>query len=261
MLWVFVIVHLFLYPASNGFNSYFDKDEGSIGGLKNPPPVNKGLYYLSILFDAIAIVLALLKIGVPFAVMVFVYGLASKTYSHPATRLKKHAVIGLLFTSFFQGFFTVLMCYMGINKFDVFTALALKVVLAGTLATVMLMANYPMTQIYQHDEDASRGDYTLSLKLGVLGTFYFTTVFFGLATGGFVWFFQTYFGSRYSLIFLTVMLPVVIYFAWWFLRAHRDRTKADYTHTMWLNFISALFLNAFFVYLFLDSSNVLSAFG
>ena len=56
---VFVIIHLFLYPASNGYNSYFDKDEQSIGGLKNPPPVNKGLYYLSLAFDLVALLLGL----------------------------------------------------------------------------------------------------------------------------------------------------------------------------------------------------------
>src|SRR5258706_534545 len=63
LLWSFVIIHLLLYPASNGYNSYFDKDEKSIGGLKNPPPVNKSLYYTSLLFDAAAMVLAFLKIS------------------------------------------------------------------------------------------------------------------------------------------------------------------------------------------------------
>src|ERR1043165_4507966 len=67
ILWVFIIVHIFLYPASNGYNSYFDKDEKSIGGLKNPPPVNKGLYFLSLLFDALAIGLGWLLISFTFA--------------------------------------------------------------------------------------------------------------------------------------------------------------------------------------------------
>src|SRR5579885_3421619 len=67
MLWTFVIVHLLLYPASNGYNSYFDKDEKSIGGLKNPPPVNKSLYYVSLLFDIAAIVLAYIKINFLFS--------------------------------------------------------------------------------------------------------------------------------------------------------------------------------------------------
>src|ERR1700741_5295092 len=83
LLWSFVIIHLLLYPASNGYNSYFDKDEKSIGGLKNPPPVNKSLYYTSLLFDAAAIILAFLKISLLFAIMIFIYGLISKAYSHP----------------------------------------------------------------------------------------------------------------------------------------------------------------------------------
>lgn len=35
---VFFITHFLLYPASNGFNSYYDKDENSIGALEKPPP-------------------------------------------------------------------------------------------------------------------------------------------------------------------------------------------------------------------------------
>ena len=41
---VFGILHFFLYPASNGYNSYFDKDEGSIGGVKTPPKVTRELF-------------------------------------------------------------------------------------------------------------------------------------------------------------------------------------------------------------------------
>ncbi|MEJ7660328.1 MAG: UbiA family prenyltransferase [Hymenobacter sp.] len=34
---VFVVLHLLAYPASNGCNSYYDKDEDSIGGRKPRP--------------------------------------------------------------------------------------------------------------------------------------------------------------------------------------------------------------------------------
>src|SRR5258708_1640395 len=117
ILFSFLVIHLLLYPASNGYNSYFDKDEKSIGGLKNPPPVNKGLYDLSLIFDALAIILGFIKIGSLFAMMVLTYGLVSKAYSHPAIRLKKYPIGGWLVTGFFQGTFTFLMCYLGINGF------------------------------------------------------------------------------------------------------------------------------------------------
>ena len=258
LLWVFLIVHFLLYPASNGFNSYFDKDEKSIGGLKNPPPVNKGLYYLALAFDALAIMLGIMKVNWPFGAMLFVYGLASKAYSHPSVRLKKFPVAGWIITGFFQGFFTVLMCYIGINDFDVETALTPKILWAGAIASGMLWGNYPMTQIYQHEEDLKRGDITLSIKLGVIGTFYFTLAFFGLATLGFMTFFQTYYETKFAFYFLAALSPVAIYFLYWFFRVRRNVALADYAHTMWLNFISATCLNGFFIYFFLDTANVLN---
>src|SRR6187431_1320558 len=109
LLWTFLIVHIFLYPASNGYNSYFDKDEKSIGGLKNPPPVNKGLYYLSLTFDVIALVLGYVKINLTFTIMLLVYGLISKAYSHPSVRLKKYPVVSWVVVGLFQGLFTFMM--------------------------------------------------------------------------------------------------------------------------------------------------------
>src|SRR4030095_11678293 len=65
---VFVTLHLFAYPASNGYNSYFDRDEQSIGGLKNPPKVTGELWWLVVAFDVIAVLLALM-VSLLFAAM------------------------------------------------------------------------------------------------------------------------------------------------------------------------------------------------
>ena len=259
--WVFLIMHFFLYPASNGFNSYFDKDEKSIGGLKNPPPVKKGLYYLSLLFDAIAIVLGYLKINLTFALMLLIYGLVSKAYSHPSIRLKKYSVIGWIVTGVFQGTFTLLMCYVGLNNFTIESSLQENVLFAGALTTIMLWANYPLTQVYQHEEDSKRGDITLSLKLGIIGTFYFSAVCFTIAVAGFIIFFRQYMYEKYATTFLLALSPVLIFFLYWFSRVYKDEKYADHRHTMWLNFISATCLNVFFVYLFLNYTQLLQVFG
>lgn len=260
LLWTFITGHFFLYPASNGYNSYFDKDEKSIGGLKNPPPVNKGLYFLSLLFDCAAIVLGFIFINLTFSLMLFIYGLVSKAYSHPSIRLKKLPVTGWLVAGLFQGLFTFLMCYIGINKFSPENVLSLKVLLPGMLSTVMLWANYPMTQIYQHEEDAARGDMTLSRMLGIRGTFYFVGGTFSLVTVGFVWYFIHFFSGSYAIPFLIALFPVAAYFCIWFLQTYRDETKADFGHTMRLNFISATCLNIFFTYLFMDSTHIIQLF-
>ena len=256
ILWVFFIVHFLLYPASNGYNSYFDKDEKSIGGLKNPPRVTKGLYYLAILLDVLAILLGVFFINFTFAAMLLIYGLVSKAYSHPLTRLKKYAFISFAITGIFQGFFTVLMCYVGINDYELQSALRLPVLIPALLASFMLWANYPMTQIYQHEEDATRGDATLSIKLGVKGTFYFAAIVFGIALTSFLLYFRANYSSNIAWTFLIAIIPILLYFFYWFLLVLRDKNKADYSHTMTLNYISGTVLNVFFIYLFLHTSQV-----
>ncbi len=251
LLWTFISVHLFLYPASNGYNSYFDKDEKSIGGLQNPPPVEKGLYFLSLTFDLIAIALGIIFVNITFALMLFIYGLVSKAYSHPSIRLKKYPIAGWLVAGLFQGLFTFAMCYVGINNYGIENVFNWTVLVPGILSTVMLWANYPMTQIYQHEEDANRGDMTLSRMLGITGTFFFVSATFTVVTLGFVFYLQTL-ALKYALIFLAALFPVVAYFFYWFFQAYRNEKKADYRHTMWLNFISSTCLNLFFIYLFLD---------
>jgi 1,4-dihydroxy-2-naphthoate octaprenyltransferase len=257
--WVFFILHFLLYPASNGYNSYFDKDEQSIGGLKNPPPVKKGLYYLALLFDLLALVLGYLKVNLTFTVMLLIYGLVSKAYSHPSIRLKKYAITGWIITGIFQGIFTFLMCYSGVNNFSFENFGTAKVLFAGVLTCFMLWANYPLTQVYQHDEDGKRGDKTFSMLLGIKGTFYFAAIFFGMAAVGFIVFFQTYFQTKYSVMFLSALTPVLIFFFYWLSRVMKDERNADFTKTMWLNFVSATCLNIFFIYLFLDSTQVIQA--
>jgi 4-hydroxybenzoate polyprenyltransferase len=258
--WVFFILHFLLYPASNGFNSYFDKDEKSIGGLKNPPPVNKGLYYLSLVLDLAAIVLGYLTINPVFALMLLIYGLVSKAYSHPSVRIKKYAISGWVITGLFQGLFTFMMCYVGLNDYGIENCLRPEVLIPGTLTSIMLWANYPMTQVYQHEEDSKRGDKTFSIMLGIRGTFYFAAAFFTLAAIGFVTYLWIYFKPHYALLFLLVLSPVLVYFLYWFIGVLKDETKADYQHTMWLNLISATCMNGFFIYLFLDASHVLQTF-
>jgi 1,4-dihydroxy-2-naphthoate octaprenyltransferase len=257
LLWSFVIIHFFLYPASNGFNSYFDKDEKSIGGLRNPPPVTKGLYYLSLLFDVVAILLGFLIISTLFAMLLLIYGLVSKAYSHPSIRLKKFPVIGWLTVGFFQGFFTFLMCYIGINDYGIENLGNIRVLVPAILSSIILLGTYPMTQIYQHEEDEARGDKTISLMLGIKGTFIFVLIVFTLAAAGYVIYFYSFYSLWFGEVFLLSLFPVVVFFLIWFFRVWRDPAKANFVNTMWLNFLSACCLNAFFIWFFLETSHIL----
>ncbi|MFY0591652.1 UbiA family prenyltransferase [Roseivirga sp.] len=263
LLWMLIILHLFIYPASNAFNSYFDKDEKSIGGLKNPPPVDKNLFYLSQLFDILGLSLSLVFFPGNYTLffMLIVYILASRAYSHPMVRLKKYAIISWLIAGFFQGAWVVWIVFIGLDDFSFNQIFKPHVIIPGLLASAILWGSYPMTQIYQHEEDAKRGDITLSIKLGTKGTFIFTGVFFALASLGYFFYFREYFDVKYGFIFLGAMAPVVLYFSWWFMKVLKEASLANYTNTMRLNWISATCLGGFFLYLFLDSSHVLSVVG
>lgn len=260
LLWTFLIVHLFLYPASNGYNSFFDKDKQSIGGLKNPPQVRPGLYWLALVFDAIAIIWAY-QISFEFAFMVFIYGLVSKAYSHPWIRLKKYPYTSWIIAGTFQGAFSFIMCYMGINGYSIANVLQPKVLTPALLTTLMLLANYPLTQIYQHQEDSARGDRTLSLTLGVKKTFIFVMLIFLISISGFVYYLLNFYNAYYLQVFLYSLVPVLIYFLFWMWRSFKDESKANYNSAMWMNFISATCMNFFFIYLFLKTTNVLGSFA
>lgn len=257
MLWVFLSLHLFLYPSSNGYNSYFDKDEESIGGIKNPPKVTPDLYWLSLVFFAIALILAF-KISFAFSSMLLVYGLVSMAYSHPSIRLKKYPWLSWLIAGLFQGYFTFAMAYAGLSDFGWNIFLKPHVLIPGMLTSLMLWGNYPLTQVYQHREDARRGDMTLSRYLGVKGTFGFSALIFALTGAGFVWFFLDRNQEYFFWVYLGAMAPIILYFLLWFNFVRINPKKyANYSWTMGMNSISALILNAFFFYYFLENTQIL----
>ena len=249
-LLVFIILHLFIYPASNGFNSYYDRDEESIGGLEKPPPVQEDLLRYSLLFDLTGVLLGMI-INWQFALGLLIYGLASKSYSYDRIRLKKKPLISWLAVAFTQGAFTVLLIFIAIDKHGWELAYHPETLIAAFLSSLFLMAAYPMTQVYQHSEDSRRGDRTLSLLLGVRGTFIFTSAFFISATIGFILYYMHYYGVLSAVVFILSQFPTLIYFLTWFHRVWKDEKAADFTSTMRMNLISSTMLNLFFCLLIL----------
>ena len=245
---LFVCWHLLIYPASNGFNSYFDKDTESIAGIKYPPKVTKELYYFSIALDGIGVLLALC-IDLPTAISMLIYGLISKSYSHPSIRLKKRPMVSWIVVSVFQGYFVFLVTYWAIHDISIWRLTTSMIQIPALLTTMMLMSAYPITQVYQHNEDRERGDFTLSLRLGILGTFHFTALGFIITALGYASYFFYYQDSQTMLLYLILMIPLFIYYILWYQKVRKRIDTADYEHTMKLNRLSALCLNAFFLLL------------
>src|SRR5687768_4565214 len=69
---VFIILHLLVYPASNGYNSYMDRDETPVGGIEHPLQPTRQLFYTTLMMDTVAVIASLLITPV-FAVGILLY--------------------------------------------------------------------------------------------------------------------------------------------------------------------------------------------
>ncbi len=142
-------------------NSAFDRDEGDVAYLRSPPPPPRRLAGWSLALMAAGQLVALLLppgFGLAYA-LCFVL---SVLYSVPPFRLK--AVAGADWLINMWGFGT-LTPYAG------WAATGRPVDPAGGLVLLafcpLFASLYPLTQIYQLEEDTRRGDRTLACVLGV----------------------------------------------------------------------------------------------
>jgi 1,4-dihydroxy-2-naphthoate octaprenyltransferase len=248
----FFILHLFIYPSSNGYNSYQDKDETSIGGLKNPPKVSENLFYATILLDVVGILFSLL-VSRWFAIFVFVYVLISRAYSYRNLRLKKYAVIGFLTVFLFQGAFSYLMTASALAEFNIQNYFTTNNVICMTVASLFIGSVYPLTQIYQHDADKKDGVTTISYKLGYVGTFVFSGLMFGMATVLLFYYFDLKHQRIAFLLFFTAMLPVVLQLLKWFGKVRKNNMNANFENTMNMNLLASTCMNIYFLILILNN--------
>jgi 4-hydroxybenzoate polyprenyltransferase len=246
---IFIVLHVFVYPASNAFNSYFDKDEDSIGGLKNPPKVDIKLWYTANFFDLIALILAFFTVNFTFGFLVLLYVLVSRMYSHPIIRLKKYAILSWLVVGMFQGALVFMLTYIfgqNLSLTEGFSNLNIKGLAAPigmAMAAFILWAIYPITQVYQHKSDEKNGDHTMSRLLGINGTFISAIVFFSISLG--ISYF--YLPTNDFLNFFLFCGPIAGFMLWWFLKVIKNQQLANFKHTMQMNIFSSVLLNICFL--------------
>jgi 1,4-dihydroxy-2-naphthoate octaprenyltransferase len=245
---VFFVWHVLAFPASNGYNSYFDKDEDSIGLLEKPPKVDISLYYFSIFLEVAGFLLGFL-ISWQFAFAVLIYGIMSKLYSHPSTRLKKYPIISFMVVFIFQGCFIYYTTFMALSGGNIFKGWNLHFVAAGAICSCLIGASYPLTQIYQHDEDSRRGDRTLSLLLGYKGSFIFSGGLFalGIAISFYYWHSADLMPHFY--LFLLCSAPIFLFFNYWFYKVGKSIANANFKNAMIMNFLSAICMVIYFGWL------------
>lgn len=232
---IFAIWHFLVYPASNGYNSYMDRDTGSIGGVEHPLPALKELFYVSIVMDITAVILSVF-IGWEIAMGVGLYIMASRLYSYRGIRLKKYPVAGYLTVIICQGALVYLVVSSSVDA-SVFIKEAW---LPAMITSLLIGGTYPLTQVYQHQQDRDDGVTTLSYQLGIKGTFIFCGILLFIA----LLLLTVYFVKRSQLVSLLVyaiaMLPIGIYFTGWFTKVNKDPGQADFKNMMKMNYVASV---------------------
>lgn len=170
----FLNVHLLLFGGATAFNSWWDKDEGPVGGLKHPPGMSAWMRPASVV-----LMFGGWGISIQQGVFYFaIYGVSLILfwlYSTPVARWKGNPILSLVAIGVSTGFNSVLLGTIAAGGI-----ITWNVSISAAGASFILLSLYPVSQVYQMEEDRARGDQTFAIEYGLTGVKrFFTPAFFG----------------------------------------------------------------------------------
>lgn len=166
----YLSLHLFLYGGTNALNSYYDRDEGPIGGMWRPPPIDRGLLPFAWAVQAAGLPLAA-GVGGPFLLAWSALLVVATAYSHPRWRWKADPAAAVAAVALGQGGLGALAGTWAVadraRGWGVLRDLGDPRLLLGLAAAAALLTGlYVVSQVYQTGEDRRRGDRTWPVLLG-----------------------------------------------------------------------------------------------
>jgi 4-hydroxybenzoate polyprenyltransferase len=164
LLVAFLAVHAGIYGGMTAFNSYYDRDQGPIGFMKDPRPAPHAVRDLAIAIQLAAVLVLAMgsKAAAAGGLVLVAMGIA---YSHPHWRWKASLGASLAAVSIGQGCLAFLIGYAA-GGGSLRQALDPHVALPALGTAVVTLGLYPITQVYQIAEDRARGDRTLPTAIG-----------------------------------------------------------------------------------------------
>jgi hypothetical protein len=171
--WQFLNVHILLFGAVTVYNSFWDKDHGPIGGIRHPKPLAPWTLPAAWFLQFLGLGLALwnsLASGAVFAgSMLFFW-----CYSRPGIRWKGRPLLSLFAIGASTGLGGFLLGYWHSET----VSLTWPIFLGAFGVTGLIVSLFPMSQIYQVDEDLNRLDRTFVSRYGLAGMRYIYATLF-----------------------------------------------------------------------------------
>ena len=255
----YLIVHIPLYGGMNAFNSFYDRDEGPIGALLDPPPVNYMVLYVALLCKGLALVGGLL-LDLRFGVLVAAGIVLSALYSHPLARWKERPLLAALCIFVGQGILGVLWGWTAATGGAGATAPAAiwppgaLNLLAVLSAAVWTLGFYPLTGVYQIENDSRNNIRTLAVALGVGGAFLFAAIVASLGGLG-VWIVLFERGAYLAMAVSGLYLVWATGYTWrWYRRFSELTTRENQRMLMRLAYANGALFTLLFLALILISA-------
>lgn len=244
----FLSIHLFLFGGTTAFNSYYDQDEGPVGGLERPPPAQAVLLPFSLGMQAIGAVLAAF-VNVPFLLIYLAIFCMGAAYSLPGVRLKGRPLWGLITVAIGQGVLAALAGWAAAQPAPTMPGVLAWV---GILAVALVTAGfYPLTQIYQVEEDLARGDLTFAAWAGPARTFAYSVGTQALAALLLMSVISSLLGVWQALLVGLFYVALLVSTVRWALRFDPNRVIANFRRVMRINRVASLgFLGFLVLHLF-----------
>jgi 4-hydroxybenzoate polyprenyltransferase len=161
---ILFIFHVCFYGGATALNSYYDQDVGPVGGLWNPPPATHALFLFAVGIQILGLVLTL-ALSRPLFGLAAVMGTVGTAYSHPRTRLKARPWASLLTVSIFQGMGGTTAGWL-VGQSDWTTLFSAKAGLTLLAASLVITGFYPLTQLYQREQDRKQGVISFAVYAG-----------------------------------------------------------------------------------------------
>lgn len=228
----FLNVHVLLFGGATAYNSYWDKDEGPIGGLKKPPKMTGWMWAVSLMMQFAGWAWAW-SAGINYFL---VYGLSLLLfwlYSSPHARWKGHPWLSLLAIGVSTGTNSYIMGSLALSG----KGLGFSEGIVAFGVACIILSLYPASQIYQYEEDKKRGDCTFAMKFGLKGVRVLFAILFPVGLFIISWMLYRL-DILIGLLFFFVGIPAYVYISYVLWRL--EGIKEEYQKIMRIKLLASL---------------------
>ncbi|MBI1221354.1 MAG: hypothetical protein GC180_02020 [Bacteroidetes bacterium] len=247
---MFLLLHLLIYPAGNGYIQLQEQGDEVGAKTKNIAQLSRQLKAWVMAIDAISILIAT-WVSLSLALQVLVFILAIRVNAMKSLRNWSVPILSWLWVSFFYGsyIYWIVQCtfHPDMNPAD----LVLEQVWAKLSSSFFLGAFLPFSRIYRHSSDKANGVKSLSMLFGYKMIFVFSFGIFALAEFCAANYFFSIQLSKDFWVLQLFLLPIEFHMLYWFRCIWKDESAVNFDWAIRTNFITSSCLNLYFFCLIL----------